>query len=70
MAVILSGMLDDGSAGLVAVRRGGGVAVVQDPDDARFSEMPQNALDTAGADYCVPLEEMAPLLARLVRQGK
>jgi two-component system chemotaxis response regulator CheB len=68
VAVILTGMLNDGSAGLVAVRQAGGVAVVQDPKDAAYAEMPQSALDTAGADYCVPLREMAPLLVRLARQ--
>ena len=67
VAVILSGMLNDGSAGLIAVRRAGGVAVVQDPNDAKFSDMPQNALNAAGADHCVPLKDMAPLLERLAR---
>ena len=68
VAVVLTGMLNDGSAGLLAVRQAGGVAVVQDPKDAAHPEMPQGALDAAGADHCVPLEEMAPLLVRLVRQ--
>jgi two-component system, chemotaxis family, protein-glutamate methylesterase/glutaminase len=68
VAVILTGMLNDGSAGLIAVRQAGGVAVVQDPRDAAHPEMPQNALDAAGADHCVPLREMAPLLVELVRQ--
>jgi two-component system chemotaxis response regulator CheB len=68
VGVILSGMLDDGSAGLVAVRRAGGVAVVQDPADALFREMPQNALDLAGADHCVGIVEMGQLLERLVRE--
>jgi two-component system chemotaxis response regulator CheB len=69
VAVILTGSLSDGSAGLIAVRQAGGVAVVQDPNDAVHPDMPQNALDAAGADHCVPLREMAPLLARLVRAG-
>ncbi len=68
VAVVLSGTLNDGSAGLVAARRSGGVAVVQDPHDALFWDMPWNAIDAAGADHCVPLKEMAPLLDRLVRQ--
>ena len=61
-------MLDDGSAGLVVVRRAGGLAVVQDPAEALFRDMLQNAIDTAGADYCVAISEMAPLLDRLVRE--
>jgi two-component system chemotaxis response regulator CheB len=69
VAVVLSGMLDDGSAGLVAVRRAGGVAVVQEPADALFHDMPQNAIDVAGADHTARADEMGPLLDRLVRQG-
>ena len=69
VAVILTGMLNDGSAGLIAVRQAGGVAVVQDPTTPRTPDMPQSALDAAGADHCVPLKEMAPLLVKLVRQG-
>jgi two-component system, chemotaxis family, protein-glutamate methylesterase/glutaminase len=67
VAVVLSGTLSDGSAGLVAVRRSGGVAVVQDPHEALFWDMPWNAIDAAGADYCVPVKEMATLLDGLVR---
>jgi chemotaxis response regulator CheB len=43
--------------------------VVQDPDDAAYSDMPQSALDTSGADHCVPLKDMAPLLESLSHQG-
>jgi two-component system chemotaxis response regulator CheB len=68
VAVLLTGTLRDGSAGLIAVRQAGGVAVIQDPNDAEYPEMPQNALDAAGADHCVPMKDMAPLLARLARQ--
>jgi two-component system chemotaxis response regulator CheB len=69
VAVVLTGTLRDGSEGLAAVRKAGGVAVVQDPDDAAFPDMPQSALDTAGADYCVPLKDMAALLESLSRRG-
>jgi two-component system chemotaxis response regulator CheB len=70
VAVVLTGALHDGSAGLVTVRRAGGVAVVQDPWDAAFGAMPWSALDAAGADYIVSLADMPPLLDRLVRQRK
>jgi two-component system chemotaxis response regulator CheB len=44
--------------------------VVQDPKDAANPSMPQSALDAAGADYCVPLKEIAPLLVKLAFQGR
>ena len=47
----------------------GGLAVVQDPADARMASMPQNAADIAGADYIVPISQLAALLVDLVRNG-
>jgi len=65
VGVILTGALNDGTAGLRAVRLSGGTAVVQHPQDATCPDMPVSALRHAGADYCVPLRDMAPLLTRL-----
>jgi len=66
IAVVLTGMMDDGTAGFIAVKRCGGVTVVQDPRDAAYSGMPLSALDNANVDYCVSLAEMGPLLTTLV----
>lgn len=66
IGVVLSGLQDDGSAGLAAIKRCGGVAVVQDPDDAAFPEMPRSALRATEVDHCPPLDELPELLARLV----
>lgn len=66
IAVVLSGRLDDGTAGLWAVKERGGVAVVQDPDEASHSDMPRNALEYTDADHIVPSAQLGPLLARLV----
>lgn len=62
VGVVLSGALNDGTAGLHAIRAAGGVAVVQHPADAACVEMPTSALRHAGADYCVPLRDMPQLL--------
>jgi two-component system chemotaxis response regulator CheB len=72
IGVVLTGMMDDGTAGLIAVKRCGGVTVVQDPRDAAYSGMPLSALDNATVDFCVSIAEMGPLLTTLVsqRQGK
>jgi two-component system chemotaxis response regulator CheB len=54
IGVILSGALDDGSAGGRAIKRCGGTVIVQSPTDARFPEMPRSAVEAAPADYVVP----------------
>jgi len=66
IGVILSGQMDDGSAGLRAVKDCGGLAIVQDPASAAEPEMPRSALRNVAVDHCVPLAQIAPLLARLV----
>jgi len=68
IGIILSGTLGDGTAGLLAVKQRGGVAVIQQPDDALFPDMPRNALEYVAADHILSVAEMAPLVVRLVRQ--
>ena len=68
VGMVLSGMLDDGSAGLIEIRTRQGLAVVQDPEDAVFQDMPRNALAHAGADYTVPQSQLAALLTRIVKE--
>jgi two-component system chemotaxis response regulator CheB len=65
IAVVLTGLLNDGTAGLRAVRAAGGVAVVQDPADAPAPDMPWSALRHAGADFRVRLADIPDLLTRL-----
>ncbi len=66
IGVILTGNLDDGTAGLWAIKQLGGVAVVQDPADALFPSMPWHAIRHVAVDHVVPLHGIAPLLASLV----
>lgn len=68
VGVVLSGARNDGTAGLMAIKRRGGAAVVQDPDEALFSGMPRSALEHATVDYRRPAGELGPLLARLIRE--
>lgn len=67
IGVVLTGYLDDGSAGLVAIDRCGGVCVVQDPADAAYPDMPQNALEQVKKAQRAPIAEMGAVLARLVQ---
>ncbi|SFM20641.1 chemotaxis protein CheB [Variovorax sp. OV329] len=66
IGVILSGHLDDGAAGLQAIKSCGGRAIVQDPSSALEPSMPRSALASVAVDLCVPLPEIAPALVRMV----
>jgi two-component system chemotaxis response regulator CheB len=68
VGVVLTGALDDGTAGLLAIKRAGGIALVQDPDEALFPSMPSSARRYVPVDYCLPLADIAPTLARLARE--
>ncbi|MCI0664800.1 MAG: chemotaxis protein CheB, partial [Acidobacteria bacterium] len=65
IGLILTGALDDGASGLLMVKQQGGVAIVQDPREAHAPSMPLSALRLVNVDYCLPLTEMASLLAEL-----
>jgi len=66
IGVILSGSLDDGTVGLHEIKRAGGVAIVQDPDDTEWPSMPQSALRHVPVDYTAPADEIGTLLQALV----
>lgn len=68
IGIILSGALDDGAAGLVAIKQAGGLAIVQDPEDAAMCAMPTNAIERAGADHIVRVAALPSLLLELIRQ--
>ncbi len=65
IGVVLSGALNDGTAGLAAIKRCGGLAVIQDPADAVLAEMPQSAARYVAIDESVPIAAMGGLLAQL-----
>jgi two-component system, chemotaxis family, protein-glutamate methylesterase/glutaminase len=68
IGVVLSGALDDGTSGLWSIKRLGGLAIVQQPSQARFESMPRSALDYVDVDYNLPSTEIGALLAGLVRE--
>lgn len=68
IGVVLTGLLNDGTAGLRAIKRCGGVTVVQDPTEAPFPDMPASALRHVDVDYRCPVAKMGALLARLAAE--
>jgi two-component system chemotaxis response regulator CheB len=71
VGVVLTGFLDDGSSGLLAIKNAGGIAIVQDPADAAVAAMPRNALQQVQPDYCVPASQIGDLINQLAsKEGR
>jgi two-component system chemotaxis response regulator CheB len=68
IGVLLTGLLNDGTSGLQAIKRCGGVAIVQDPSDAAYAEMPRSAIRHVAIDHVLPLEDIPGGLVELVRE--
>lgn len=67
VGVVLTGGLNDGTAGMIEIKRNGGTTVIQDPAEAATPNMPQSVYDHVEVDHVVPVTEIGPLLIRLVR---
>jgi two-component system chemotaxis response regulator CheB len=61
--IILTGLLDDGTSGMSAIKRSGGMLIVQDPLEAEFPDMPTNVLRNVEVDHQVTIEEMSFIIA-------
>jgi two-component system chemotaxis response regulator CheB len=70
IGVILSGTLDDGTAGLLAIHRRGGITIVQQPEDAIYPGMPESAIANVKVDHILPASEIAGQLALSVREER
>jgi two-component system, chemotaxis family, protein-glutamate methylesterase/glutaminase len=66
IGVVLSGHMADGTHGLTLIKEAGGLAIVQDPDEALAPSMPLNAMRRGGVDYVLPVEEMARVIMGLI----
>jgi len=70
VGVVLSGTLDDGTAGLAMIKARGGTAIVQDPQEALFDGMPRSAIENVAVDYILTISEIAALLNQLADQSQ
>jgi len=66
LGLILTGALDDGTAGLLAIKHRGGIAMVQDPNEALYPSMPFSALAHVQVDYVLPVASIGPQVIQLV----
>jgi two-component system chemotaxis response regulator CheB len=66
--VILTGALDDGTAGIIAIKEAGGITAAQDPDEALSPGMPRSAVNTGRVDHVLPLRDMALFLTAMVEE--
>ena len=69
IAVVLTGNLEDGSAGAQAIKARGGVVIVQDPREAAYPSMPRSVLQRAAVDACVPLAAIAAAIVQFTGRG-
>ena len=68
IGVVLTGALDDGTAGLWTIKLRGGTAIVQEPSEAVIRSMPLNALDNVAVDYKLPVAQIGEVIAQLARE--
>lgn len=68
IGIVLTGMLNDGTSGMWSVKRLGGLAIVQELEDAMYSSMPDSVLEYVEVDHIVPVAEMGALLTKLVTE--
>ncbi|MBW4663866.1 MAG: chemotaxis protein CheB [Chroococcus sp. CMT-3BRIN-NPC107] len=68
VGVVLSGLLDDGTAGLAAIKQCGGITIAQDPEEALYSGMPRSAIENVEVDYIQKVADISKTLAQLASE--
>jgi len=66
IGIILTGMLEDGASGMYAIRNCGGVCIVQDPEEAKYPDMPQAVLNVVKPEFAVPVSEMGQAIKKSI----
>jgi two-component system, chemotaxis family, protein-glutamate methylesterase/glutaminase len=68
LGIVLSGLLDDGTSGMWNIKRNGGLAIVQEPEDALFPSMPQNVMQYVAVDHVLPAGGIGVLISKLTAE--
>jgi two-component system, chemotaxis family, protein-glutamate methylesterase/glutaminase len=66
IGIIVSGVLDDGTSGMWAIKKCGGICIVQDPDEAEFRDMPQNVINKIDVDYKSDINEISYVISDIL----
>jgi two-component system chemotaxis response regulator CheB len=70
IGIILTGYLNDGTAGMSAIKRCNGYCIVQDPAQAEYPDMPQSVLDSVPVDFCVPLIKIVGSILSIIKSAE
>ena len=65
IGVVLTGLLDDGTTGMLAIKRSGGTCIVQDPNEAEYPDMPLSVLNNMEVNYCISLADMGEVISAI-----
>jgi len=66
IGIVLTGMLEDGTSGMWAIKSCGGICIVQHPDEAEYSDMPRSVINKIQVDYKANLEDIANIIKRSI----
>lgn len=67
IGIVLSGLLDDGTQGLIRIKERGGISIAQDPEEALYGDMPRSAINWDHVDYVQPVSGIADTLVKLTK---
>jgi two-component system chemotaxis response regulator CheB len=70
IGIVLTGMLEDGASGMQAIKRSGGICIVQDPNEAKYPDMPEAVMQQIEPDYVLPVQEMGNAINKTINNGQ
>lgn len=68
IGIILTGLLEDGTSGMFAIKKAGGICIVQDPEEAPYPDMPRSVMNVVAVDYKITLDTAGQLIEKLLQE--